>query len=165
MDTYTAGIAYNETGLLLVLKDRPAWQSGNWNAIGGRVEYGEFPIDAMVREFHEETSIRIERDSWKCGVVLNGDTWHVHFFATRLPSDFRKVTSLPSRNDVGETLSWILWPSFWGGGLKKIWNLNWIVPLCIDGAVSSDSTPVYVQYKPDSEIDPVDISGVPSFLR
>lgn len=41
----------------LIRKNRPAWQEGKWNGIGGKVEKGEVPLHAMRREFREETGV------------------------------------------------------------------------------------------------------------
>lgn len=45
----------NPERILLVLKNRPAWQSGKFNGIGGKIENFETPLEAMNREFVEET--------------------------------------------------------------------------------------------------------------
>lgn len=45
----------------LVRKNRPAWQAGRLNGIGGKIEPGETPHAAMVREFEEEAGLRVER--------------------------------------------------------------------------------------------------------
>ena len=39
----------------VIKKERPVWQAGLLNAIGGHVEKGEYPVEAMQREFLEET--------------------------------------------------------------------------------------------------------------
>lgn len=41
--------------VLLIEKNRPPWQAGKLNGIGGKIEEGESPSGAMVREFQEET--------------------------------------------------------------------------------------------------------------
>lgn len=43
------------TAVLLVHKNRPDWQAGRLNGIGGKVEDGEDWLAAMDREFREET--------------------------------------------------------------------------------------------------------------
>lgn len=43
--------------VVLIKKERPTWQAGAWNGVGGRVEEGETSHAAMVREFEEETGV------------------------------------------------------------------------------------------------------------
>lgn len=57
----------------LVEKNRPEWQKGRMNGIGGHIEEGEAPWDAMVREFWEETGCRTEQLRWKNFVTLSGE--------------------------------------------------------------------------------------------
>ena len=40
---------------LLVLKNAPAWQVGKLNLPGGKIEEGESPLQAAIRELKEET--------------------------------------------------------------------------------------------------------------
>lgn len=62
---YVLGVAVTRESVVLVKKNRPSWQAGLYNFPGGKVEPGEKPVDAMVREFFEETSVRIPKKSWK----------------------------------------------------------------------------------------------------
>jgi 8-oxo-dGTP pyrophosphatase MutT (NUDIX family) len=54
---YVLGIMFseNEKKVLVIWKSRPAWQVDKLNGIGGKIEEGETPIEAMHREFREET--------------------------------------------------------------------------------------------------------------
>lgn len=54
---YVLGFMFNEdeSKVLLIMKNRPAWQAGKLNGVGGKIEAGETPIQAMEREFAEET--------------------------------------------------------------------------------------------------------------
>ena len=54
---YVLGFVFNysKNQVLLIEKQRPAWQMGRWNGIGGEIEEGETPYQAMVRESVEET--------------------------------------------------------------------------------------------------------------
>jgi 8-oxo-dGTP pyrophosphatase MutT (NUDIX family) len=54
---YVVGFLFSqdESKVLLVWKNRPAWQNGKLNGIGGKIEAGETPLQAMEREFKEET--------------------------------------------------------------------------------------------------------------
>ena len=65
MIDYTVGFFFDiETHdkVVLIRKKRPEWQRGLLNGVGGKVEDGEDPEDAMIREFQEETSK--EFDNW-----------------------------------------------------------------------------------------------------
>ena len=46
--------------VLLVLKDRPAWQKGCLNLLGGKVEEGEAELDTAVRELYEESGLKLK---------------------------------------------------------------------------------------------------------
>ena len=58
MQKYVAGLLFSEdlTRVLLIEKQKPEWQRGLLNAIGGKIEtyYAESPREAMDREFWEE---------------------------------------------------------------------------------------------------------------
>lgn len=43
--------------VLLVKKDRPAWQHGRFNLVGGKIEEGETPEQAALRELKEEAGL------------------------------------------------------------------------------------------------------------
>lgn len=49
----------------LVRKQRPEWQKGRLNGIGGKIEPGETALDAIVREFAEETGYRLAPERWE----------------------------------------------------------------------------------------------------
>ena len=40
------------------------WQAGLLNGIGGKIEDGEAPIEALVREFAEETGVQTSAEEW-----------------------------------------------------------------------------------------------------
>jgi 8-oxo-dGTP diphosphatase len=81
---YVAGFAFNYTHSLvaLVKKSRPQWQAGRLNGIGGHIELGENPNEAMVREFLEETGVKTKADDWRLYQVLQSNLWEVSFFYT-----------------------------------------------------------------------------------
>lgn len=78
MKEYVAGLLFTQNVLLqpmvaLVHKKRPAWQAGRWNGIGGHIEWGETPVEAMRREFEEETSAKVSW--WQHFATLEDPRW------------------------------------------------------------------------------------------
>lgn len=67
MNTCALGFIFdsNLEQVLLVHKNKPAWQAGSVNGVGGKVEPGETAIDCMVRECQEETTLEIAAEHWK----------------------------------------------------------------------------------------------------
>lgn len=59
---YVVGFLFSPdlTRVALITKNRPAWQAGLLNGIGGKVEPGENPLAAMVREFNEEAGLLLQ---------------------------------------------------------------------------------------------------------
>lgn len=124
---YVAGFYFNPNGdvVLLVEKKRPKWQAGKLNAIGGHIERGEQPIDAMVREFEEETGCPTSPEDWRAFATIRGAGFVVFFFMTRgqIPL-FRNTTD----EDIGiygvDKLA--------RGVYETIPNLRWLIPLALD---------------------------------
>lgn len=71
-------ISQNCKRVVLIRKNRPQWQAGKLNGVGGHIEDGETPIKAMMREFLEETGVRIT--SWHKFAQCIGAEWHMHCF-------------------------------------------------------------------------------------
>lgn len=62
MKRYVVGLITDGKNFLLIKKERPEWQKGTYNGIGGKVEDGELDYEAMKRESIEECGI--ESDDW-----------------------------------------------------------------------------------------------------
>ncbi len=54
--------------------------AGGWEFPGGKIEEGESPEDALVREIREELDVRIGVDSLLIVVDHDYDTFHLHMF-------------------------------------------------------------------------------------
>lgn len=77
MKKYVLGFAFDGNGnnVVLIEKNRPNWQKGLWNGVGGKVE--EIDINstqAMCREFKEETGVSIPTYNWKHFATMRFDT-------------------------------------------------------------------------------------------
>lgn len=85
MKRYVIGFMFDETikHVVLIRKNRPDWQAGKLNGIGGHIEPGEFPIDAMVREFHEETGAKTKISTWVHVLTLRFPYAELEVFAAK----------------------------------------------------------------------------------
>src|SRR5690606_19747163 len=112
---------------------RPAWQAGKLNGVGGKIEPGETPADAMRREFREEADLDIA--VWRPILVLTGADWQGHFFRAFGDVDSaRAVTDEQLEIHPTARLPADLIP-----------NLRWMIPLMLDedvvGAAYAVSVP------------------------
>lgn len=128
MQQYVAGLLFDDTAsrVALVLKNRPAWQAGQFNAVGGKIEEGEGPSDAMMREFAEEAGIEME---WDFQFVLGrADTYEVYFFAAFNTEALENVTTM--EDEPIYILDPLNLPE------NVIFNIRWIIPLIMDQTVA-----------------------------
>jgi len=75
MINYVAGFCFSTDSkyVALIRKNRPKWQAGKLNGIGGHVELTDTnPRETMVREFKEETGLAIPYNKWENFVILIG---------------------------------------------------------------------------------------------
>lgn len=108
--------------VLLVLKNRPDWQRGKLNGVGGKIEEGELPGEAMRREFAEEAGI--DSDIWLRYATLSDDRgWLIHFFYAK--GDINKAKTLTDE-------SLMMFP-IWKLSVdsKLIPNLTWLIPMAL----------------------------------
>lgn len=123
MKSYVCGFLKCGQLVAMVKKTRgPAAVRGKWNGIGGEINPGESPSQAMAREFTEETGLTPL--GWIHFLSLKGDGWIVWFFA----ADTKYCYPLPDENDVREKLEW----RFSSGPdirSEAVSNLSWILPM------------------------------------
>lgn len=80
--------------VLLIRKRRPTWQAGKLNGVGGKLEAGETPIEALVREVSEEAALKTAPEQWRYFGVMDGPDFRVHCFEMRDDSvaEFKSLT-------------------------------------------------------------------------
>jgi len=123
------GFAFSEDrkSVILIKKNRPEWQKGRLNGVGGHIEKGESPLFAMTREFEEETGLYVKKDRWTGVVTMTGVDWRVFFFQTTLTGlDVHMVRSMTDETLVKVACDVEL------GEVAMLPNLSWLLPLCLD---------------------------------
>jgi 8-oxo-dGTP diphosphatase len=123
--SYVAGFLFDKyyKNVLLISKLKPAWQAGFYNGVGGKIEHGETPFEAMVREFKEEATLSI-RD-WRQFAKLRGQRYTVYFFTAKYPWDLTDAKAATDEQLIVAPVSKI--PE-----LRIIENLKWLVPMAAD---------------------------------
>lgn len=83
LQQYVVGFIFNieKTEVALIRKNRPKWQAGMLNGIGGKVEDEETKHTAMSRECKEETTILIPENNWFNFGKFLGDWGEVECFS------------------------------------------------------------------------------------
>lgn len=135
---YVLGFAFGVVdGLILhaalIRKSHPEWQAGKLNGIGGRVEGREWPVEAMVREFREETGIPTNETLWRHFATIENEQVILDCFSANMSSN--TLSPLNGREaPKGERIE--VWPirelysdpTFKGA----VPNLRWLVPMALD---------------------------------
>lgn len=137
MKHYVAGFLFDEEfeKVALIKKNRPEWQAGFFNGIGGKIELDENPRAAMIREFKEEAGMDIEM--WESFAVLRADDWIVYMYWAN--GDLSKLQSL-----TDEPVS--VWEIHELTELNVIPNLRWLVPMAIDMAKNKTFLGPWIHY-------------------
>jgi 8-oxo-dGTP diphosphatase len=78
--------------VLLIEKNHPAWQKGRLNGLGGKIESGETPLQAMIREFQEEAGAKVT--SWRQFCIMTGDSYELYLFTSK-----EEITINPSLDE------------------------------------------------------------------
>jgi 8-oxo-dGTP diphosphatase len=84
MTNFVVGFAFspNKEKVALIIKNRPSWQLGYLNGIGGKIEKGECPINGMVREFEEEACIKTNALDWTYFAYESGPYFKIYYYYT-----------------------------------------------------------------------------------
>jgi 8-oxo-dGTP diphosphatase len=124
---YCAGFAFSadRSKIVLIEKNRPAWQAGKLNGVGGKLEAGETPMAAMVREFFEETGVATLESDWHYYTKVIGRDGDVFFF--RLFDD--KMLSATTKLDEEVKILDVDFGMIRERGLS---NLLWLIGIALD---------------------------------
>ena len=122
---YVVGFLFNRelTQVVLIKKNRPTWQAGRYNGIGGKIEASDKDLyAAMEREFKEETGK--ECTHWDLFGYIENSTYRVYCFCG-IAEDINTVRSI-----TDEIVS--IWKVYQIEGCHYlIPNLQWLIPMAI----------------------------------
>lgn len=116
--------------VVLIRKNKPAFQQNLLNGIGGKLEPNETYLDAIVREYREETGVETTEDDWEYFGILGGDGWTVYLFRGAAS---RHVYSAKTVTDE-EVYIWNV-RDVLDSPLLLVPNLRWLLPLALDSNV------------------------------
>jgi len=127
---YVCGFCFNNerNKVALIWKEKPDWQKGKLNGIGGHVEKTDKSIyDAMQREFLEETGVNIDVNEWLLFADYVSEKYVVYFMKTFTS----KIDNVKTITDEKVYVCDIDQLDF----KNKIPNLKWLIPLALDPLV------------------------------
>jgi len=128
MRRYVVGFAFNhdKTVVTLMQKNRPDWQKGQLNGIGGAVEGYEGARVAMAREFEEEAGVATPHTRWVLYHTLKSHDFMCDILTAVLTrSEFEAVTTRTDEEVLKMPLSQVdEWP--------MVSNVPWLIPMALD---------------------------------
>jgi len=124
---YVCGFLFDKyrNSVVVIQKNRPEWQKGLFNGVGGKIEYGETPLQAMYREFKEEAGLKI--DDWIEFCVyenLNGET--IHFFYSVV------IDEVHVYSVTDEIISLMSIEMLFNKYYPVISSLRWLIPMALE---------------------------------
>jgi len=129
MKPYCLGFLFNSSKsyVWLIKKNKPDFQKGKYNGIGGSIEIGESYEQAMEREFFEEAGLKI--NTWIPFCRFTDDVnWEVVcYYAMSDEVAITKTDELVSEFSV----------NFLPQNIMK--NLKWLIPMALNFNPEKDS--------------------------
>lgn len=141
MTDYVVGFMFSEdkSKIALMTKNRPKWQAGKVNGLGGKVEeYDKDLSSAMAREFEEETGVKSSSNIWtEFCIIENKGLCYVHCFFAITDEVYNVKTIEDEEVAIYDTNNL---PS------NMIFNLNWLINMAMDDTLIFD-TPIHLVEK------------------
>ncbi len=121
MKNYVVGFVFSKDfeSVLLMHKNRPDWQKGLVNGLGGKVEEGESIHACVKREIYEECGLVTTEEQWIRSGKIYSPTMVVDFFGTTHDGEMSdavtkedeevewfKVNNLP--HNLVENITWLI---------------------------------------------------------
>lgn len=131
---YCLGFLFTDErdAVVLIEKQRPDWQRGKWNGIGGHVEEGERPEQAMRREANEEIGARMSL-AWEPFAIMDAPAWICYCYRA---FDTQAAEEASGDADGGEAVAYC--PLAGLATRPLLANLQWLIPLALDSGAKNN---------------------------
>lgn len=86
MKDVVAGIVIYEDKILIARRAKGEKMEGKWEFPGGKIEKGETPEEALIREFKEELSVDIDVEDFFCESIYKYEFGAIRLLAYRCKS-------------------------------------------------------------------------------
>jgi 8-oxo-dGTP diphosphatase len=133
LNEYVLGFLFDdkETKVALIEKQKPAWQKGFLNGIGGLIESKDIDAchlasnNAMAREFMEETGVSTYIDCWTHFCTMRGKDWVVLCYKQSNTKFLKEVRTMTKERVVIVPLKDL-------HKHKVLSNIHWLIPMALD---------------------------------
>ena len=142
VQVYVLGFLFSSdfSSVCLIEKQKPKWQQGRYNGVGGKVEAGEAIDVAMAREFTEETGVSLDAAAWKPYASLKGadaSDWRVHIFFA-VDDRINDVRTMEEEKVIVTSSKAVLLGEF-----KTMGNVPWLVSMALAVATAKESCSMF----------------------
>ena len=111
--------------VVAIRKLKPAWQKGYFNGVGGKIEQDETPLQAMQREWTEETG-DFTLHAWRQFAHLSGEGFSLWCFAASGNIHYAHTTT------AEDVVVLQVEDVRLRGSARTLPNLRWLVPMAIE---------------------------------
>jgi 8-oxo-dGTP diphosphatase len=113
MYIYTLAFIKNKDEILLINRNKKPWK-GAWNGVGGKVQNDETPLDCIVREIEEETTLVIHPSQVQDKGILTWSNFEaiglgLHIFLVEIEGEIPFQTPVKTAEGIldWKPISWI----------------------------------------------------------
>lgn len=127
--------------VLLIKKNKPDFQKGKLNGLGGKLEFGEDYRQAMTREFAEECGVYVLKDSWIHFATMEFSDCSVACFSIQLSDEAWGSVETITDEEIGRFPLDEMFSNY----NPKMPNLCWLVPMALSSLTNKEK-PLIIQY-------------------
>lgn len=126
MQKYVVGFLIDaDWNVVLIRKNKPDWQAGRLNGVGGKIEDGEEPMKAMEREFAEEAGVIFKKWNHFATISEEGD-YEVYCFKAFVPD----VKEIETKSMTSELIE--VHPIKFLRGAGILPSAMWLIQIALD---------------------------------